>query len=61
MPGRARPILSGEFGAALATACTQDGAASTGTHAEAEAVHFSAAAVVWLERSLAHKSISMKG
>jgi len=60
VPDRARPILSGEFGAALTAACCQDGAAGAGTHAKAETVHLGATAVVWLERSLAHKSISMK-
>jgi hypothetical protein len=35
-------------------------AAGTSTHAKTEAVNLGATAVVWLERSLAHNSISMK-
>ena len=46
--------LRGEFGAALATAGTKDGAAGTGTHAQAEAVHLRATAVVRLESSFTH-------
>ena len=59
VPDRARPILSGKFGAALTAASSQDGAAGTGTHTQTEAVNLCTTAVVWLERSLAHKSISM--
>lgn len=60
MPDRARAELSGKFDAALATASTQNGAASTGPHAQTKAVHLSATTVIGLERSLAHKSISRK-
>jgi ABC-type molybdate transport system permease subunit len=60
VPDRARVRLGGEFGATLATASTEDGAAGTSTHAKTEAVNLGATAVVWLERSLAHNSISMK-
>jgi len=46
--------LRGEFGAALATAGTKDGAAGTGTHAQTEAVHLGATTVVRLESSFTH-------
>lgn len=46
--------LSREFGATLTTASGQNGASGAGAHAKAEAVHLGAAAVVRLERSLAH-------
>jgi len=46
--------LRGEFGAALATTSTQDGAAGASAHAKTEAVHLGATAVVRLESSLAH-------
>ena len=50
--------LSGEFGAPLATTCTEDGAASASAHTQTEAVHFGAATVVGLEGALAHDQIS---
>ena len=46
--------LRGEFGASLASARTQNGTAGTGTHSQAESVHFGAAPIVRLEGSLAH-------
>ena len=46
--------LRGEFGASLATTRTEDGAACTGAHSEAEAMHLGAAPIVRLEGSLAH-------
>ena len=46
--------LRGEFGAPLATTRTQDGAAGTGAHSQAESVHLGAAPIVRLEGSLAH-------
>ena len=57
-PGEHRVVLRGELGAALAAASGQNGAAGAGTHAETEAVHLGAAAVVRLESSLAHSGIS---
>jgi hypothetical protein len=50
--------LRREFGAALATTCSQDGAAGAGAHAKTEAVHLGAATVIRLEGSLAHSGIS---
>jgi len=50
--------LGGEFGATLATAGGQDGAAGARAHAKAESVHFGASAIVRLEGSLAHSDIS---
>ena len=46
--------LRGEFDASLATTRTQNGAAGTGAHSQAESVHLGAAPVVRLEGSLAH-------
>ena len=46
--------LRGEFGATLATTCTEDGAAGASAHTKTEAVHLGATAVVRLESSLAH-------
>jgi hypothetical protein len=52
--GQHEARLRGEFGASLATTRTQDGAAGTGAHSQAETVHLGAAPVVRLEGSLAH-------
>ena len=49
-----RLCLRGEFGASLATARAKNGAAGTGAHSQAEAMHLSAAPIVRLEGSLAH-------
>jgi len=46
--------LRGEFGAALATASTKNGAAGAGAHAQTEAVHLGATTVVRLESSFTH-------
>jgi len=56
--GEHRVELCGEFGATLATACTEDGTAGAGTHTKTEAVHLGATTVVRLESSLAHSGIS---
>src|SRR5690606_1978820 len=49
-------VSGGELGAALGAAGVQDAAAGAGAHAGAEAVLLGAAAVVRLERALAHGS-----
>ena len=49
--------LRGELGAALASPSRNDGATRTGAHARAEAVDLRAAAVVGLERTLAHSEL----
>ena len=46
--------LRGEFDASLATTRTQNGAAGTGAHSQAESMHLGAAPIVRLEGSLAH-------
>ena len=50
--------LGGQLGAALAAARTEDGTAGTGAHAQPEAVHLGATAIVRLESSLAHSDSS---
>jgi hypothetical protein len=51
---RASKWLGREFGAALATAGSQDGATGTGLHALAKTVGLCAATGIWLESTLAH-------
>ena len=46
--------LGGQLGTTLAATRRNDGTAGTGTHPGTEAVHLRAAAIVWLERTLAH-------
>ena len=50
--------LCRQFGAALATAGSQDGAAGTGAHTKAEAVLLGPTAVIRLKSPLAHVSYS---
>lgn len=50
--------LRGQLGATLGTTSGQDASTGTGAHAQAEAVHLRALAVVRLEGSLAHSCIS---
>lgn len=50
--------LRRQFGAALATAGGQDGAAGTGAHTKAEAVLLGPTAVIRLKSPLAHVSYS---
>jgi hypothetical protein len=52
------PVLCREFGAALATAGSQDGAAGTGAHTKTEAVLLGTTAVIRLKSPLAHSSNS---
>jgi len=51
-------LLGGELGAALAAPRGQNRTTSAGSHAKTESVYLRAAAVVWLEGSLAHSDIS---
>jgi len=51
-------MLSGQLGAALTATSAQDGTAGTRAHAQAEAVHLGATAVVRLKSSLTHSGIS---
>ncbi len=54
---RVKRQLRGELRAALGATCAEDRATRTGAHAKAEAVHLGAAAVVGLERALAHETL----
>src|SRR4051794_16422998 len=56
--GSARPRSDRELAATLATARGQDGAAGAGTHPQAKAMGLVPAAVVRLERALAHGFVS---